>query len=54
MPGRACLPDKSIPSGNACDGIKHDFGALAAEEGANESRLPVVPKAKNWIAKDSN
>jgi len=52
--GRAHSPDKSISSGNTCNGIEHDFGALAAKEGTNESGLPVVPKTKDWVAEDSN
>ena len=53
-PVQAHSPNKSIPSGNTCDGIEHDFSALATEEGTNESWLPVVPKTEDRIAEDGN
>ena len=54
LPGQGHLPNKSIPSGDTCDGIEHDFSALAAEEGSNESWLPVVSKTENWIAENGH
>ena len=53
-PGQWHLPNESIPSGDTCDGIEHDFSALATEEGTDESWLPVVPKAENRIAEDGH
>jgi hypothetical protein len=47
-------PDESIPSRDTCDRIEHDFSALAAKEGTNESRLPVVPKTEDWVAENGN
>ena len=32
----ASRPDETVTSRNASDRIEHDFGALTAEEGANE------------------
>jgi len=48
------IPDKAIAPRDACQGIQHNLGTLAAEEGSDKLWFSVIAQPEDWIAENSH